>query len=227
MSRSSPKLGRRGSPGSETASTGQGFGFAWANRRKSWASACGRMTRLAWTLPGASPAVGPQRSRDRIRARSRLPASTAREDPKSIELSPSCSPHFYSRSDSSAKLCRSTAGGIAYGRRWGFDRRYRDRVGRLDDGRRPLRVGRRLGRCTRRRVRRRALGRARRANQPLKNRCTARCIPNRHSGSAPAPSGRRSRAAAAVEPLRGEWHGRGSVVSRGFSFMYRIWEEMS
>src|SRR6202030_2161483 len=50
------------------------------------------MTRLAWTLPGASPAVGPQRSPDRIRIRSRLPASTAREDPKSIELSPSCAP---------------------------------------------------------------------------------------------------------------------------------------
>src|SRR5882724_10363563 len=36
------------------------------------------MTRLAWTLPGASPAVLPEKSPARMRNRSRVPAATPR-----------------------------------------------------------------------------------------------------------------------------------------------------
>src|SRR5438045_2966463 len=36
------------------------------------------MTRLAWTLPGASPAVLPEKSPARMRKRSRVPAATPR-----------------------------------------------------------------------------------------------------------------------------------------------------
>ena len=45
--------GKAGSPASETARTGHGFGLAWAKRRKSCARAFGRITRFACTLPGA------------------------------------------------------------------------------------------------------------------------------------------------------------------------------
>src|SRR6266446_10214751 len=88
MSRSSPRLGRRGSPASETASTGQGFGLACAKRKKSWASAFGRMTRWAWTLPGASPGVLPVKSPARIRSRSRVPAATPRSSASFITPHP-------------------------------------------------------------------------------------------------------------------------------------------
>ena len=46
-----------------------------------------------------------------------------------------------------AKLCRRRrcpGGGSRHRRRWGLDRRHRHRVGRLDDRRRQIRVGRRL-----------------------------------------------------------------------------------
>src|SRR5215831_11795519 len=172
MSRSSPRPGRRGSPASETARTGHGFGFAWAKRKKSWASALGRITRFAWTLPGASPAVGPAKSRERIRSRSRLPASTLRSDPRSIVwFLISNSTADWTRAPSYAELAsRHSAGGwITYRwRRW-FDRRDRHRLRRLDDRTRSVGVRRRLGRRTRWRVRRRVLSSKRRANQGLKN----------------------------------------------------------
>src|SRR5215469_763711 len=103
MSRSSPKFGKKGSPGSETASTGQGLGFAWAKRRKSCESATGRITRFAWTLPGARPAVGPEKSPARIRRRSRLPASTPRSSHASITHLVGW-PQFYNRYAGSVSL---------------------------------------------------------------------------------------------------------------------------
>src|SRR5271165_4443624 len=78
MSRSSPSDGKFGSPGSETAKTGQGFGLACAKRRKSCARAFGKMTKLACTFPAARPAVGALNSPARIRRRSRVPASMLR-----------------------------------------------------------------------------------------------------------------------------------------------------
>jgi len=47
MSRSSPSAGRRQSPGSDEASSGQGLGLSWQKRAKSAASALGRMARFA------------------------------------------------------------------------------------------------------------------------------------------------------------------------------------
>src|SRR5215469_1988997 len=121
MSRSSPKFGKKGSPGSETASTGQGFGFAWVKRRKSCASAAGRITRFAWTLPGAKPAVGPEKSPARIRRRSRLPASTPRSNHASITqprrlaaiLQPICRKRQFLRNRYSAHCTPSRRNGSA------------------------------------------------------------------------------------------------------------------
>src|SRR5271166_1301897 len=87
MSRSRPSVGKLGSPGSDTPSTGHGFGFAWANRKKSFASAFGRMTRLACTLPGASPDVGPVNAPDRMRSRSVRPSEYPRSGKASIATS--------------------------------------------------------------------------------------------------------------------------------------------
>src|SRR5262249_60074500 len=94
------------------------------------------ITRFAWTLPGASPAVGPAKSRERIRSRSRLPASTLRSDPRSIVwFLISNSTADWTRAPSYAELAaRHSAGGwITYRwRRW-FARRGRHRLRRLGD----------------------------------------------------------------------------------------------
>src|SRR5262245_2828418 len=74
MSRSAPRAGRCGSPGFETASSGQGFGFSWQKRRKSLASAAGRITTLPCAKPSARPEVWPVCSPDRTRSRAAWPA---------------------------------------------------------------------------------------------------------------------------------------------------------
>src|SRR6516162_7931556 len=121
MSRSAPKPGRRGSPGSETASTGQGFGLAWAKRRKSWASACGRTTRLACTLPGAKPAVVPEKSPDRMRRRSRTPAATPRPTDSFIKASLFSARLFYHTYSDRNVLPGHACGDPAIGR-WALER---------------------------------------------------------------------------------------------------------
>src|SRR5471032_1225298 len=45
-------------PGASTSTRGHGFGLRWQNSRKSNASDCGTIIRLAWMRPGACPAVG-------------------------------------------------------------------------------------------------------------------------------------------------------------------------
>ena len=160
-----PKLGRRGSPGSETASTGQGFGFAWANRRKSWASALGRMTRFAWTLPGASPAVGPEKPGAEF-ATARAYRPRRLDQPCVHREFPFPGPQFYSRSEVARQASRNAlrtgpwAGGSRTGGGGGSTGGTGNRARRLDDRRRQIRVGRRPRRCSRRRMWRRTLGRA-------------------------------------------------------------------
>jgi hypothetical protein len=72
-----PKVRKCGSPFSETARMGHGFGFAFANLRKSCANTSGKMTRFAWTFPGANPVVGPVKLPARMRNRSASPLRTA------------------------------------------------------------------------------------------------------------------------------------------------------
>src|SRR5882672_9344161 len=69
MSRSSPRDGRRGSPGSDTPISGQALGLRSQYRRKSSAKARGRIQTLPWTKPGASPAVTPAKAPERAASR--------------------------------------------------------------------------------------------------------------------------------------------------------------
>src|SRR3990172_8576672 len=63
-----PSVGSAASPGSDTASNGQGLGLAWQKRRKSEARSAGRMTTLPCTHPGARPGGGPATSPRRMRS---------------------------------------------------------------------------------------------------------------------------------------------------------------
>ena len=65
MSMSAPSVGKRGSPGSPIASTGQGFGLRWQKRSNSPAYSRGRIATLPWTWPYATPAVLPVSSPER------------------------------------------------------------------------------------------------------------------------------------------------------------------
>src|SRR5262245_24933785 len=69
MSRSFPRPGRCGSPGSETPISGQGLGLRSQYLRKSSAKARGRMQTLPCTYPGASPAVTPAKAPERAARR--------------------------------------------------------------------------------------------------------------------------------------------------------------
>src|SRR5512135_187369 len=66
---SAPSAGSAATPGSDTASSGQGLGLAWQKRRKSVARSAGRMTTLPCTQPGARPEVWPVISPARMRSR--------------------------------------------------------------------------------------------------------------------------------------------------------------
>src|ERR1700704_619572 len=57
MSRSTPKDGIRGSPTSDMPMMGHGFGLSWQKRWNEAASFSGRIARLPWTKPLATPAV--------------------------------------------------------------------------------------------------------------------------------------------------------------------------
>src|SRR5882724_3949329 len=48
-----------GEPTSVTSMSGHGLGLRWQKSMKSYAQSLGRIARLAWTKPGASPAVTP------------------------------------------------------------------------------------------------------------------------------------------------------------------------
>src|SRR5258708_32537111 len=78
MSRSSPSIGSRQSPGSDWPSSGQGLGLSWQKRAKSAASALGRMARLPCTKPGAMPEVGARLVPARMRRRASRPGSPFR-----------------------------------------------------------------------------------------------------------------------------------------------------
>src|SRR3954451_22767079 len=58
MSRSTPSAGILGSPASDMPMIGHGLGLSWQNRWDEEASFSGRITRLPWTKPLATPAVG-------------------------------------------------------------------------------------------------------------------------------------------------------------------------
>src|SRR5258707_1174537 len=57
MSRSTPSAGILGSPASDMPMIGHGLGLSWQNRWNEEASFLGRITRLPWTKPLATPAV--------------------------------------------------------------------------------------------------------------------------------------------------------------------------
>src|SRR5215216_6368633 len=57
MSRSMPSAGMLGSPTSDIPMIGHGLGLSWQNRWNEAASFSGRITRLPWTKPLATPAV--------------------------------------------------------------------------------------------------------------------------------------------------------------------------
>src|SRR4030088_1602800 len=57
MSRSIPSDGIRGSPTSDMPMIGHGFGLSWQKRWNEAASFSGRIARLPWTKPLATPAV--------------------------------------------------------------------------------------------------------------------------------------------------------------------------
>src|SRR5262249_1418297 len=59
MSRASASVGSRKSPGAEAASSGQGLGVGWENRRKSPASLAGKTARMPCPWPGGTPADRP------------------------------------------------------------------------------------------------------------------------------------------------------------------------
>src|SRR6266576_2116247 len=57
MSRSRPSDGMRGLPASDMPMIGHGFGLSWQKRWNDAASFSGRIARLPWTKPLATPAV--------------------------------------------------------------------------------------------------------------------------------------------------------------------------
>src|ERR1051325_583244 len=57
MSRSMPRAGILGSPTSDMPMIGHGLGLSWQNRWNEAASFSGRIARLPWTKPLATPAV--------------------------------------------------------------------------------------------------------------------------------------------------------------------------
>src|SRR5271163_842745 len=113
MSRSSPSEGILGSPTSDMPMIGHGFGLSWQKRWNVPASFSGRIARLPWTKPLATPAVvadipARQSSRAcRLGRTSRGPPCSFLARPTFIEIAPSLGHHL--STGGVAKLYHATA----------------------------------------------------------------------------------------------------------------------
>ena len=135
MSRSSASAGSRQSPGAAAARSGQGLGLSWQNRRKSVASAPGRMARLPCTVPGATPAVAPLNSPRRIISRTSRPVFPAAGGARcivTVAIRPSTLCHY---TPCQARYC------LPYHRRTLENQLNMPRVSRLLAGKQEIRKG--------------------------------------------------------------------------------------